>query len=309
MIPQVQIVLATYNGERFLREQLDSILANEAEDFSVEIYDDRSTDGTVAIAKEYAGKWDCIHVHENKENVGYVKNFLHGIQQCQSPYIMLCDQDDVWEADKISRTLEAMKRLESECRDNPDRPLLVFTDAMNYDSDTGKELGSFHQSSRLKVGSTDPAHMFMENKCIGCTMMVNAAILPYIRTIPDEVRVHDWWLALICSCFGKILYLPEMTLHYRQHHDNMIGGSGFGDYLKDRIRNVRKQRAVLDQTFAQGEAFFRLFGEQLRGGERKLAQAFSEMRTAGALRRRWYVVRYGFYKSGLLRNMALFLVL
>lgn len=309
MTPQVQIVLATYNGERFLGEQLDSILANSVDDFSIEIYDDGSTDRTLQIAREYEKQWACVHVHENESNLGYTKNFLHGVRQCRSPYIMLCDQDDIWKADKISRTLAAMKKLEGERQGREDCPLLVFTDAMNYDSETGRELGSFHKSSRLNADKTDPAHLLMENKCNGCTMMINAAVLPYLRTIPDEVRVHDWWLALICSCFGKILYLPEMTLQYRQHRDNMIGGRGFGEYFRDRVKNLREQREALARTFAQAEAFYRLYGDQIPGAVREQVQAFSRMGNVGALRRRWYAVRYGFYKSGFMRNAALFLIL
>lgn len=305
----IHIVLATYNGERFIREQLDSILEGTADDFSIEVCDDGSTDGTLEIVREYAGQYECIRIHENEKNLGYARNFIEGIKRSGSPYIMLCDQDDIWMPDKIARTLKAMKSLEEECRRGDGCPLLVFTDAINYEDGTGKELGSFHQNSRLNVDKTDPAHLLMENKCIGCTVMVNAAIIPYLETVPEEIRVHDWWLALICSCFGKIGYLPETTLQYRQHHDNMIGGSGFFSYVKNRIINLKKQRAVLEQTFAQGKAFYLLFRDRLGEKEKRAVQGFSQMEEAGPLRRRWYVVRFGFYKSGLMRNIALFLIL
>ena len=308
MTPQVHIVLATYNGERYIREQIDSILANTVKDISIEICDDGSADQTVKIAREYAEKHACIHVHENEKNLGYVKNFIAGIRRSRSPYLMLCDQDDIWDPDKIARTLAAMKGLEHECGNDVRRPLLIFTDAVNYDSETGKTLGSFHKNSHLNAEKTDPAHLLMENKCIGCTVMVNAAVLPYLETVPEEVRVHDWWLALICSHFGKICYLNETTLHYRQHRGNMIGGSGFFHYLKNRVSNIKKQRLALEQTFAQGRAFYRLFEKELPSGDCPAA-AFARMREAGFLRRRWYVIRYRFYKSGLLRNIALFFLL
>ncbi len=307
MSAQVHIVLATYNGEQYLREQLDSILASEWKDLSVEICDDGSSDGTVGIAKEYAAKYPWIRLHRNKENYGYVKNFIEGIKRSESPYIMLCDQDDRWNPDKISRTLARMKELEREV--GGERPLLVFTDAENYDSETGKSLGSFHKSSRLDPGRTDPAHLLMENKCIGCTVMVNAAVLPYLKTLPAQVRVHDWWLALICTFFGNISYLPETTLQYRQHSGNMIGGSGFFDYVKDRLRNLGKQRAAIRATFAQGKAFYQLFEGKLQGEDREILAAFAGMEDAGAVRRRWYMLRYGFCKSGSMRNVALFFLI
>lgn len=305
----IHIVLATYNGERFIREQLDSILEGTMDDFSIEVCDDGSADRTLEIVREYAEKYECIRIHENEKNLGYARNFIEGIKRSRSPYIMLCDQDDIWKPDKITRTLEAMKTLEQECRHGEEYPLLVFTDAMNYEDGTGRELGSFHQNSRLNVEKTDPAHLLMENKCIGCTVMVNAAVVPYLETVPEEIRVHDWWLALICSCFGKIHYLPETTLQYRQHHGNMIGGSGFFAYMKNRILNLRKQRVALEQTFVQGKAFYLLFRDRLGEKEKETVQAFSRMEEAGPLRRRWYVVRFGFCKSGLMRNVALFLIL
>lgn len=303
------IVLATYNGAKYVREQLDSILANTEKDISIEICDDGSTDGTLAIAEEYAEKYEFIHVHQNETNLGYVKNFLEGIKRSSSPYIMLCDQDDIWDSDKIERTYEEMKRLEGQTGGKEKKPLLVFTDAMNYDSDTGKLLGSFHQNSHLNTDKLDAAHLFMENKCIGCTVMLNDAILPYLETVPEEIRVHDWWLALICCHFGKISYLSETTLQYRQHSGNMIGGSGFFDYFRDRVKNLKKQREALEKTFLQGAAFQHLFGNRLEGRAGQVAQHFADMKEAGFFRRRWWMLRYGFCKSGFTRNVAMFLIL
>lgn len=304
---QIHIVLATYNGERYLREQMESILANTWDDVSIEICDDGSDDGTLEIAEDYASVYGHIRVHKNEKNLGYTKNFLEGIKRSESPYVMLCDQDDIWKPDKIAHTYEKMKELEAEY--GTDRPLMVYTDAVNFESETGKEQGSFHENSHLNVSATDAAHLLMENKCIGCTVMVNAAVMPYLETVPDEVRVHDWWLALICSFFGKISYLNETTLQYRQHSGNMIGGSGFIDYMKNRLSNLGKQKEALRQTYAQGAAFYALFGPQMGQRERRLAEAFARMSEIGGFRRRFYMLRYRFCKSGWVRNLALFLMI
>ena len=304
---RIHIVLAAYNGASYIREQLDSVLAGGRDDIWIEICDDGSTDDTVRIAREYEAKYGCIGVHENEKNLGYVKNFIEGIKRSKRPYIMLCDQDDIWDADKIARTMRAMEQLEQKQRNKETTPLLVFTDAVNFDSDTKRQCGSFHQSSHLDVAKTDPAHLLMENKCIGCTVMVNAAVRPFLDTLPEEVRVHDWWLALICSQFGEISYLAETTLQYRQHRGNMIGGSSFSDYVKNRISHLKRQKEALEQTFAQGEAFYRVFQNELEG--QPAVRAFARMGSAGFWRRRWYTVRYGFWKSGWVRNIALLLML
>ena len=146
----------------------------------------------------------------------------------------------------------------------------------------------------------------MENKCIGCTVMMSGAIRGYLQELPDEIRVHDWWLALICSNFGKISYIDETTLHYRQHSGNMIGGSGFSDYVKTRLSDLRGQRQAIRQTFLQGKAFYRVFGDRLSGEKRQIAQRFARMAEEGAVRRRADMIRFGFCKSGFVRNAALF---
>lgn len=304
---QVHIVLATYNGEKYIREQLDSILANTFQDFVVEVCDDGSTDGTTAIVKEYAEHHDNIGLHINETNLGYVKNFMEGIKRSNSPYVMLCDQDDIWHADKIEKTIRRMREMEEQ--EGEQVPLMVFTDAMNYDSESGKEMGSFHKNSHLDTKKVDTAHLFMENKCIGCTVMVNAAIRQYLEVVPEQIRVHDWWLALICSHFGKISYLDETTLQYRQHSGNMIGGSEFFDYVKDRFQNIRRQKEALVQTYAQGKAFYDIFGKKLSGEKKEIAEQFAAMLEAGGFRKRINMIRYGFCKSGMVRNLALFLLL
>ena len=303
MKEQVEIVMATYNGEKYIKEQLDSLLSQSYPDLLVDVCDDGSTDDTVSIVKEYEKKDRRVRLFENKTNQGYIRNFMSGIVRCDSPYIMLCDQDDIWNRDKVELTLEKMKQME---RENPEKPVLVFTDAMNFDSSTGKKLGRFHEMSHLNVKKVDTAHLFMENKCIGCTIMMNRVILPYLRELPEEIRVHDWWLALICSHFGKVVYVDKMTLHYRQHSDNMIGTSSFFQYVAKRIRHIKEQKEALRATFAQGTAFYRMFGGQITDPERKkCAYEFAKMSENNAVKRRFLALRYGFLKSGLVRNLAL----
>ena len=183
---------------------------------------------------------------------------------------------------------------------------MVFTDAESYDDVSKTDIGSFHKMSHLDTKKVDTAHLFMENKCIGCTIMCNAKVRDYLTELPEEIRVHDWWLALICSHFGKVVYVDKMTLHYRQHSDNMIGTSSFFQYVAKRIRHIKEQKESLRATFAQGTAFYRMFGEQITDPERKkCAYEFAKMSESNAVKRRVLALRYGFLKSGLVRNLAL----
>lgn len=306
MKDQVHIVLATYNGENYLREQMDSLLAQTYDNIVIEVCDDGSTDRTVDLVREYVARDERVHLHQNTHNLGYVKNFLEGMKRSRAPYIMLCDQDDIWRRDKVEVTLEAMQREEGK---GTEGPVLVFTDAMNFDSDSGADTGLFHESSHLDVKKVDTAHLFMENKCIGCTMMMNHEVLAYLEELPEEIRVHDWWLALICSHFGKIVYLPEATLRYRQHAGNMIGGSSYSSYLKKRLAHAGEQRQALRQTYRQGDAFCRVFGKKLDPEQLIVARCFAGMEHAGWLARRYRMIRFGFTKSGWVRNIGLFLMI
>lgn len=302
----VHIVMATYNGEKYLREQMDSLLAQTFKDFVVELCDDGSTDSTLAVARQYQSRDPRVSVHENGKNEGYIKNFLTGIKRSEAPYVMLCDQDDIWYPDKIEKTLAVMKAKEKQ---EQGKPVLVFTDAENYDSETGKNMGKFHENSHLQTKKVDSAHLFMENKCIGCTVMCNGKIREYLKELPQEIRVHDWWLALICSHFGKVAYLDEATLRYRQHGANMIGGNSFRDYVKDRLAEAREQKKALADTYRQARAFLEVFRDDMTDGQIQLAQKFAGLGDRGWFGRRITAWRYGFLKSGFTRNMGLFFLM
>ncbi len=302
----VKIIVATYNGEKYLREQMDSLLNQSYENLQIEVCDDGSTDRTMEIVREYQAKDERVTAHVNQENRGYVRNFLEAIRRSTQPYIMLCDQDDIWDPDKVEITLDKMQQKEKQC---PGKPILVYTDAINFDSEKKERLGRFHQNSHLDTKKVDTAHLFMENKVIGCTVMVNAQIIPYLGECPKEIRVHDWWLAMLCSHFGQIVYVDRPTLLYRQHSGNQIGGSSFGSYVKDRLSGLRRQRQALQSSYRQGRAFLELYGDRMEDDQRAIAKAFAKMEHAGWFLRRYYMCRYGFTKSGLIRNIGLFLVI
>lgn len=301
----VHIVMATYNGEKYMREQLDSLLSQTHANISIEICDDGSSDETLAIANEYAEKDSRVSLFCNPTNQGYTKNFLQGIMRSEADYVMLCDQDDIWNENKVELTLAAMLQAE----ETKDVPILVYTDAMNYDNKTGTELGRFHHSSHLNVKKVDTPHIFMENKCIGCTIMVNRSLVNYVDRTPKEIRVHDWWLALIASHFGKIVYVDEATLRYRQHGGNMIGGDSYQDYVQERVSRMQEQRLVLEKTYLQAKAFIDCYKDKMTEKQLAVAYRFATLGEANWFVRRKRVICNGYRKSGLLRNIGLLLLM
>lgn len=319
----VNIIMSTYNGERFIKEQIDSILASDYESWRLFICDDCSSDSTVSIVEEYVNKYpDKIYLHFNNKNMGSTKNFLRTIlslsgNECSmedrpfkpfpAEYYMCCDQDDVWTRDKINMTLRHMKYLEE--KHGEKTPVLVFTDAVLVDEKLNYIKSSFFKTNRLNTKKTDLAHMLIENKCIGCTTMFNAALTGYLTVPEDGIRYHDWWLALIASSFGVVDYLPLPTLLYRQHSSNQVGQTDFKGYVRNRIEGLSEQKKVIKKTIRQARLFYRTYGKQLDKKKRRIVADFAGIYRKNFIVRRIMMIKNSYFKSGIIRNIGVMLVL
>lgn len=304
----VSIVMATYNGEKYLREQIDSILENTYTDWKLEICDDGSKDQSIVIAKEYEANFpDKIQVHVNKKNLGFVHNFLQGAQRAKGKYVMFCDQDDVWLPSKIEHTLQYIKKMEKHY--GVDMPLAVFTDAKVVDAKKRELHPSFFQSGKLDATKLDLRYLLMENKLIGCTVLFNRKVLDYLSVLPQEARYHDWWIGIIVASFGKIGFLKESTLLYRQHEKNVVGNQNFLSYITNRISSLRKQKEALVSTERQAYNILKIFQNQLPLKEKRIITEFSMLGKRNWFARRRILIKYGYWKTGMVRNIGVFLIL
>lgn len=310
---RVDVIMATYNGQKYIRQQIDSILQNQGVDVVLHIFDDGSSDDTLDILKEYQKAYSSrIMIYPNKINQGPTLNFLQGIrcvmeEYQDAQYFMCCDQDDVWNEDKIKVTLKRMMQLEKYY--SFDQPLLVFTDATITDENLGILETSFYKSQRYDLGKLNLAHLLMENLVIGCTMMINRAFEPYLMNLPKMARYHDWWLALIAASFGNINLLKKQTLQYRQHANNVVGGARFDQYILQRVKNLKVQKERLLDNKKQATEFHQLFCSSLSQEKLEILEHFVQMFDDPWIKRRYQAVHYGFLKSGILRNIGLLLIL
>jgi glycosyltransferase involved in cell wall biosynthesis len=304
----ISIVMATYNGETYLREQIESIIANTYFDWDIEICDDGSKDNTKAIAKEYELKYpEKIHFYENKKNLGVALNFLEGAKRAKGSYVMFCDQDDVWLPFKIERTLKLMKKMEKSY--GKEKPLTVFTDAIVVDTNLKEISASFYKTGKLNVKKLDLPHVLMENKLLGCTVMFNRYVLEYLHTLPRVARYHDWWIAILTTCFGEIGYLKEGTLLYRQHEKNVVGNQSFSSYAWNRLASLKKQKKILVDTKNQGFDFYKIYQKQLQVQQKKILIEFSTLDKMNWIMKRYKIIKYGFVKTGLVRNIGLLFII
>lgn len=305
----VAVIMATYNGEKYLREQIESILNSSYQDFEIFIYDDGSTDNTLKLISEYEKLYPSkIHIHQNEKNLGVCINFLRAVSMTTMDYIMLCDQDDVWKPDKIAKTLKRMKNMES--RFGKNLPLAVFTDADIVDENLNIINKSFFGYNHLDPSKTDLAHILMENKLIGCTVMINSSVRKLLHNypLPINAKFHDWWIALITSSMGKIGYINERTLYYRQHSSNIVGGSGFFSYVKNRLANFGKQKEALICLYRQADEFLNIYSPILSPDSKKLISDFAHLDEMGFIKRRLLILKKGYLKTGLIRNIGLMII-
>jgi glycosyltransferase involved in cell wall biosynthesis len=243
-LPLISIALATYNGERFLRQQLDSIYAQTYPRFEVIASDDASTDGTVSILKEYKNTHG-LKFTVNKKNSGFVKNFENALKGCSGEFIALSDQDDVWHPDKLEVLLREIGGHS-----------IICSDAELIDGNGAMIATSFERFSR-KYDETDDQFKFFvfRNYVTGCTSLISRDVITRSLPIPEGVRYHDWWFAIVAATRGGVRYLPVPLLQYRQHGENDTGAGKSSTILR-KFREYRSnmQRGIFDREIRNLEA-------------------------------------------------------
>jgi len=221
--PLVSIVMATYNGERFLREQLDSLVSQTYPCVEIVIVDDASTDGTIAILEEYDLKHTNIRLFKSEMNHGYIKNFEKGILLCEGEYIALSDQDDIWLPEKISKLMSARE----------DYPL-VYCNSELID-ENGESLRIKLTDIKNLLDFWSPLNYAVGGTASGHAMLVKKGVIRESLPLPLIVT-HDYWIGFVATFSGKLKFVDEVLVLYRQHGGNVVGvTAGAAKATKSRI--------------------------------------------------------------------------
>ena len=209
--------MTTYNGEKYLGEQLDSILNQTYKDLELIICDDCSKDGTKTVLSEYQKKDSRIKLHFNEENLGFKKNFEKAISFCTGEYIAFSDQDDVWNSDKIELCLSKIGEHD-----------LICTDAEVTDEKLNPLGYTMKQRLQTFVVPTDKIELLKylvhNNFVQGATVLARSDFVKKYLPIPEECDYHDWYYAVCSAIDNGLVYLENPTMKYRQHEKNVIGG-------------------------------------------------------------------------------------
>ncbi len=251
---KVTILLSTYNGGRFLREQLSSLYAQTHPTIKILVRDDGSSDDTRAILD--AEGLEQLESHENLGATGSFFALLRHAAQTDTEYVAFCDQDDVWQKNKIQRAVVALTPL-------VDSPALYCSRLKLVD----EQLEPLERSLiPRKIGF---GNALVENIAVGCTMVLNRQAIDLLcqQRLPDEVYVHDWWCYLVMSCFGEIVFDDHAFIYYRQHDDNVIGAatSKLGVFKRKLARLFNARLWISEQAFI----FHELFAERMPMTERE----------------------------------------
>jgi glycosyltransferase involved in cell wall biosynthesis len=309
--PQIDVLLATHNGADFLDDQLGSLLDQSGPPFRLLVRDDASTDATPTLLAQWAPRWPgkIELLDPLGPRLGACGNFAALLAQADADYVMFCDQDDVWLPDKIARTLAKMTEVEREA--GPDQPVLVHTDLAVVD-DSLRGLGdSYWAYQHLDVRrGTTLNRLLVQNVVTGCAAMANRALVRKAVPIPPQAVLHDWWLALVAAATGRIERLDEPTVSYRQHGANRVGAVRWGPaHLARKLSSLWDRGYMVEFLAAaqqQAQALLDRFGAELPRQQRRAVEAFAGLGQCGFFARRWRLLRYGFYRSGWTRNLALF---
>lgn len=212
----ISVAMATYNGERFIKEQIDSILKQTFSDFELVICDDCSSDRTVQIIKEFQAVDKRVALYENEQNLGFKKNFEKAISLCRGEYIATSDQDDIWESNHLSVLYDLCKDAAMSCGD-----------ALLVDENNVSQKMTLRQSMSVDIDSDSPHKLFSilnhGNMYAGSVCMYKRNLFEKALPIPKEIKLHDSWFSACAACVDEIKYTDEILTRHRIHGNNESG--------------------------------------------------------------------------------------
>lgn len=314
MNSKVIIVLATFNGASFLAEQLDSLIAQTKTQWNLLLRDDGSTDDTLQIIRTYAQNDKRFQLLSDEHGptgsaFGNFAILMDTALTSGAEYIFFCDQDDVWVPEKLTLMLARLQELEGDGK----TACLVHHDLTVVGANLETIANSFIEYMRIHPGNeSDPQRLISRNEVTGCAMACNRALLEVSLPVSDQAVMHDWWLALCAGFFGRLAFMPQRLVKYRQHQKNAIGAKSFWHGLNPFTNWVKGWHRGNDEfvsTIIQARAFRELMAKRL--GENSEDYATLKMYIDLPSATRWQRLRnlrqVGLWRSHWVLNVVLIL--
>lgn len=261
---KVKILLSAYNGEQYIQEQVDSILQQTYTNLELYIRDDGSKDKTLKVLERYKNN-EKIHIIQG-ENKGFIKSFFELVKSCgDADYFAFADQDDIWFPEKMQMAVEMLDQQEG------NQPLLYFS---NYDFYDGEM--NFMEHGRLPSMEPSFHNAIVDCLTLGFNSVFNKAARDMlIKHMPQHSCGHDWWVYMLCSGMGKVIFDERVTVKYRRHQKNVSPGGM--DFIKFQIWRFKKffMNDYFSNIRKQMREFYEIYAEQLSQADRELLYFFS----------------------------------
>ena len=253
-----------------------------------------------------------IKILDTDKNLGAKLSFStllnYSVKNTDADYFMFCDQDDIWKSDKIEKTIDTMKELE---KTNSDLPLLVHTDLEVVDEKLNVLNKSFWKYEKRDPSLNSINRLIMQSTVTGCTMMINRKLAELSFPVSENSIMHDWWISMVASSFGKIAYLEESTISYRQHSSNDTGSKKFGLnlILKKAINFLFYDELYkhLDRNINQAKFFLNQYESLLDIDTKNMLKDFVSIKEKSFLEKRKILFKHDILKQGMIRNIGLLL--
>lgn len=307
---KIAVLLSTYNGEKYLAEQINSLYNQSYTNFEIIARDDGSSDCTLLILKSYN-----IKIIDSNKNLGAKKSFIellkYSFENTDAEYFMFCDQDDVWKTNKIEKTLIKMQEIENEFQF---KPILVHSNLEVVNNELKKISNSLWEYEQILPQYNSFNRLMMQNTITGCTVMINRRLAAKSLFIPNSAIMHDWWIGLIASKFGVIRYLNDSTILYRQHNNNTIGAKNrtriniIKFFLSSCFNLIRKDKEYMNHleiNFIQSKAFLDIFKEDLESNTINMIESFINIKKSNFFNKRLIILKYKLFKQNLNDNISL----
>ena len=297
----IAILMSTYNGGQYLRQQLDSVLQQTVTDFTLLIRDDGSRDNTLDILRQYQDPRIRILAGENLGPSGSFFALLAEARQLNADYVFFCDQDDIWKPDKLEVLLTEIKKI-------PAGPALVFSDFSMIDGEGAVTGDSYTAMAGLRIPSDGDffPKLLAQPYVFGCACVLNAELLKLIENPPAGIEMYDCWIALVAAVLGKVVYLPAPTIYHRFHTNNATGQAGMNS-LSTRLRRVTKQLHQQSANTAlrlrQAQLLLDRYGDALCAQQKQQLTQLAEAGRKGGYFAIRTLKKYGVARGGRLQNM------
>lgn len=296
----IEILLASYNGEAYIREQLDSILLQTNVHWHLTVSDDGSTDRTPEILDEYASRYPerIARVCSGKRFGNARDHFFWLIGQCRADYLFTCDQDDRWYGQKLEKLMDAFHSAERQC--GSATPLLVFSDQTPTDGQLKPLAPSLMRYQNQFFEYFDYRSILLQNVVTGGAMGFNRALadLALQCADPTQTIMHDWWLAAVAARFGKIVYLDEPLSDYRQHGSNSVGAKNVRSaaHIGNRILHLESIRKNTAAKKEQAHLFAATYDALLKQEDQGFLVPFSKKKSGPLFYWRNRHLIHGFFR-------------